>query len=495
MGYQSFNINLQAKTISDTFSAVATDAPTIGGTVARTINGQTFSFVVDGYKYNENTGLYSIRGSYDIHKLLSNDLSAGSFSTAASASDIFSTICSDISKTANANFDGWTPTGLLVKSGTGWASYETYGSALQKVFGWTDIIPTTLVNVFERSGTIYALQRGKETATNDITGYCDNVIKDYSLMNLLYNANHTYYLNGEVIDTNTDGDTSATSAETLISGQFTDNNSQLTLNYTSGLLRTESFNSTDGNTTYTTTYTYGSSYYPPTNLLQKATTKKDTLTPEIPDPITESMLPYDVVNEKDTTDTLTNTVAINGRDLIESDETITIISKGYTITDTSGTHGTRADTTETHTNKTMYSEIGQGQWLATTYRDGDLTGSQIIDNNPGCKASPYAVKTTSTLRSYRGGQIIAPRVEFKGKFAGNTSIPVSDTSTLSRIVTAINNLHGKTQETVTLDYYGPLLVDFLKTVTYKNNVYYLDGNNITVTPTKTCQSLTLLRWY
>ena len=30
-----------------------------------------------------------------------------------------------------------------------------------------------------------------------------------------------------------------------------------------------------------------------------------------PDPITESMLPYDVVDEKDTTATLTNTVSIN----------------------------------------------------------------------------------------------------------------------------------------------------------------------------------------
>jgi len=496
MGYQSFNINLQSKTISDTFSAVATDAPTIGASVARTILGETFSFAVDSYTYNPDNGLYAIQGSYDMNSKLNDDIDGSSYSASATASELLGNFAGAMSKTVISAFDNFKPTGILVRNGSSWTTYESFGSMLNKVFGWTGIIPTTIVNVFERGSTIYAIQRGKEPGTAiDITGWCNKAAYNYRKMDLLYNATHDYYLSGEAIDTNTDGDTTATAPDTLISGQFTDNNGQLTLSYTSGLLRTELFNSSDGNVTYTTTYTYGTSYYPPTNLLQKVTERKETITPEIPDPITESMLPYDVVDEKDTTATLINTVSMNGKDLIESNETITTISKGYTITATDGTKGTRADTTETHTNKTTYSEIGQGQWSVVTYRDGALTGSQIVNNNPGCKATPYAVKSKSTMRSYRGGYTLPARVKLPKKFNGSTNINVSDSDTLSRIVSAIEDLHGKTQEKVTLEYYGPSLIDFLAMVIYKGNSYYLDSNNIMLTKDKLCQSLTLLRWY
>lgn len=493
MAYLNYNINLQSKTISDNISATSTTEPTLDTSTAVSVHGTAFTFKIDEYSHNEVRGLYSITGSYDFASRLNDDLAESSFSASQSASSLLSNVVGKIAKETVSHFDDFTPTGLLVKSGTKWVTYETYGSALQKIFGWTSIIPTTQVNVFERGGTIYAIQRGHEpNAAVDITGYCGNVSRNYKTMWLLFNANHDYYLTGEAIDTNQDTDTGA-APDTLYSGVRTDNNNQTTLTYSYGLLRSEHFASTDGTVTSDTTYSY-SNFYPPSNLTSKTMTRTETLSPEIPE-LTESMLPYKVITKKVTTTTLINSLAINGKDLIQSDETTSIVSSGYNIVKVDGTTGTLPDETESHTTSTTYSDLGQNQWVVSSYKDGEFSNSQVVTNNPGCKATPFAVKTGSTLRSRKGGHILPPRVNLGNKFAGNLNINVSDITTLYRIAAAINDLNGKTQEKITLDYYGSAVIDFLAMVTYKGNNYYLDANNITVTPTMTKQSLTLLRWY
>ena len=463
--------------------------------------GQTFNFYVVSCRYRKG-GIYDITADRNLTSRLNTDLSASDVPSTAGASELASTLIGLMDLTASVSIDDWMPTGIKVKdsSTNKWVCNETYSSALAKIFGWTDILPTLLVNVYQRGNTIYCRQRGKETGTvildESLVNY-ESLNYEWSKMLLLFGSDKTYYLTGDVVDAGSDSSTDATDPTTYLSGQFTDNSGQQTLNYSYGLLKTEAFTSTDNTITSSTTYDY-SKIYPPANLLTKTMTRTEQPSVTLPTDWTTVTLPYKVVTKIVNTSALTNTMADNGSDLLISREEINTVTTGYNVTDTNGTQVAFTDT-ETHVSETRYSDMGQGQWSVTTYKDSKLTGSQVTTGNPGAKASPYSIKTNSTMRSRRGSHVTAPRVELPGKFGGSMQVNVSDKATLSRIVTAIQDLSNKTQERVTLEYHGGELVDFGKTITFGGNVYFLDGNTISqeaergVTAVK--QSLSLVRWY
>lgn len=494
-----WQINLQSKTLTDTLSYQSVDAPSLTGHTTRNVLGRLFTFYPSEYHYDEKTKLYEVSANIHLEMLLNADFSASGLSLTAGASDVANALLGSIG-TVSCNFDDFTPVGIkTIDSTTNKAvCNETYGSALQKLFGWTDIIPTTLVNVFirfsSRGPSVHCLQRGYESGIVDITGYCADVVRSYKLMRLLFSSNKKYYLTGEVNDTPDKTSTTESDGDMLISGQFTENSGQQTLTYAHGLLTSEAFNSTDGTITSTATYDY-SATFPPANLLTKTTSRTEN--PDlsgVPTSFTDSQLPYKVVVKRVNTSVLTNTMATNGVDLIQSTEQVTVetTTRTYTTTDAQFTDSTA---TENHTTTTYYSDMLQGQWSVVVYKDGVLQSNQVVTGNPGAKASPYSIKQHSTYRSRRGGKKMATKVELSGKFAGSMSINVSDSDTISRIADAIESLNGQVQETVTLTYYGTVLVDFLKRVAYKSNVYYLDSNTISITPQGTRQQLTLVRWY
>lgn len=498
MALSNVVISLQSKTLSDTLTAVSTEKIAPGATVSRTVLGQDFSFTVDDCRYKKG-GTYDVTGSYDISSRLNTDLSASDVSSSAGASELASTLIGLMGLTASVSIDDWMPTGIKVKDSTTkkWVCNETYASALQKIFGWTSILPTTVVNVYERGGTVYCMQRGKEggTVTLDkaLVDY-DSLNYEWSLMKLLFSSDKTYYLTGDRVDGKSDDSVDTTDPTTYLSGQFTDNSGQQTLTYAYGLLKTEAFASTDGTIVSTTTYTYNN-IYPPSNMLTKTMTRTEQPIVTLPSDWSTVTLPYKVTTKIVNTSVLTNTMADNGSDLISSKEEISTVTTGYNVTDTSGTQVAFSETEE-HSSETVYSDMGQGQWSVTTYKDTKLTGSQVVTGNPGAKASPYGIKNNSTMASRKGKHVKVARVALSGKFAGAMQINVSDEDTLTRIASAISSLNGKTQEVATLDYYGSELVDFGKTVTFDGNVYYLESNNISVTTDRGIkQSLNIVRWY
>lgn len=493
----NIRINLQSKTISDTFTATETSQPTLGATVSRTILGRTWSFVVDQYRYNTETGLYEITGTYDINKMMGKDVSLSDLAGDSTASDIAGSIISGLGKSHSLSFSDFTPTGIKSRDGTTnkYICTETYASMLQKLFGWTDIVPSTLVNVFERGDTVYALQRGNETGTVSLdSGQTGGVVYERSLLRLLYDSDKAYYLTGEASDGKTDNSSDATDQNTYLSGQFTDYSGQQTLSYSYGLLTSEVFKSTDGTISSTTEYTY-STTYPPANLLTKTLTRTEEPIPDVPSDLTSVTLPYRVVTKIVNSSNLTNTMALNNKDLVSSTEEVSTTTSGYNITDTSGTKENFSES-ESHTTMTMYSDMGQGQWSVTTYKDTKLTGSQVVTGNPGAKASPYSIKYNSTMASRRAGHVTVRRVKLSGRFAGAMNLNVSDADTLSRVAGQIEALNGKTLERVSLIYYGTALADFTSTITFKSNVYFLESNGISVTPEGGVQqAVTMVRWY
>jgi hypothetical protein len=493
---QNISINLASKTITDTFNATSVDQILPGFKVERTILGQTFSFVVKEVTLDKTTGLYNITGTYDIAKRLNGDIDAGYLPSDAKAGDIFTRIVGGMDRDDVEYFDDFTPTGLKRKDSAtnSWVCNETYSSALQKLFGWTDILPSTLINVFERGITIYAVQRGHEVGTVDITGFCGNVKFAWSQLSLLFNSSKKYYLSGDLNDANKNDSTDTSDATTYLSGQYTDDSGQQTLSYSYGLLKSDAFASTDGTITSNTTYDY-SKFYPPANLLSKVTTRTEVPIVTLPTDWTTVTLPYKVVTKIVNTSTLTHTISDNGDDLVQSKETIATETSGYNVTDTQGTQEAFSET-ESHENTTLYSDMGQGQWSVTTYKDQKLVASQIITGNPGAKASPYSIRHNSTMQSRKGKHTKAARVELSGKFGGSMQINVSDSDTLSRIAGQIDSLNNKILEKVTLTYYGTSLIDFLNTVTYQGHVYYLESNNISETPDKgVIQQISMVRWY
>ncbi len=495
--YQSFNIALASKTLSDTFSGVSVSCPELKSNVEGNVKGLIFNFTVAGYTHSKNTGLYAVRGNYDINKLLGQDYSTSGLSVDANASRIFSDLIGDMGKGPAACFSNFIPTGIKYADNNSYSAIETFGSVIQKLFGWTDIVPTTLVNVFERSGIIYAVERGKEPnesieitpAEIDYMTYSES----YRRMDILFDSSKDYYITGDISDV-ADSTTEVTSPAVYLSGQYTDNSGQQTLNYSYGLLKSENFNSTDGTVVSSTTYDY-SKVYPPANLVSKKLKRTETKNnSDIPSPSDITSFPYKVTETIVNNSTLLNSMAVNGVDLIQATEATSCVKRGYSIIDKNGTQEPWMETDE-HETITYYSDMGQGQWSVTVYKDGIFVNSQVVTGNPGALASPYAIKENSTYQSRRGGRVKAKMAKLSGRFNGNMSLNVSDQDTVNRIRDAIEDLNGKTEESISFSYLGSRILDFMSTITYKGNIYYLESNNISVKTDGTRQQITMVRWY
>jgi len=496
MTLASLNIALQTKTISDTFHADAFDAPTIGSTISGTVLGFSYGFTVDTYSYNEETKKYNITGTYDINNKMNLDIdgtASPSIDFTDGAESITSKTVSKIGKSAVQHFDDFYPTGLLTKNSLGNCYCNlTYMSLLQKVFGWTGIIPTTLVNVYERGSNIYMVQRGKETGTVTILDAdCKYPTIKRKKMNLLYDSNLNYYLTGDLPDNfNASTSVDPDEGQTLISGVFVVGENTQTFSY--GLLTSEAFASTDNTKIGTTTYTYDA-IVPPANLTGKAAQLVETKV-NTPPTLTTANIPYRVVQSVTNESTLVNVFATNGRDLIKSTETIITTIKGFNYIDTAGNTQAFADEVTTVVNETIYSDMGQGHWGVAVYRDGVLMNSQIVTGNPGAKASPWSIKDASTYAGH-ANKVGPNKVRLPGRFSGSMNINVSDSTTLTRIVNAIESLNGKTEERVSLVYLGSSFCDFINKISWRGNIYYLESNNVQQLPEKTYQQLELVRWY
>jgi len=349
-----------------------------------------------------------------------------------------------------------------------------------------------LVNVFERGSNIYFLQRGHETGTVTLNpSECFYPNDVYKKMELLYPSNNDYYLTGDLPDNfNPNTSVDPEEGQTLISGVFTVGENTQTFSY--GLLTSEAFASTDNTKIGTTTYNYNT-FYPPANLVSKTAQLVETKVNVQPE-LTSSNIPYRVVESVTNNSILENTFATNGRDLIKSTETIITTTKGFNYVDVSGSEQAFADEVATVVNETIYSDMGQGHWGVATYRDGVLTNTQIVTGNPGAKASPWAIKDNSTYSGH-ANKVGPKRVKLSGRFSGSMNINVSDLSTLERIRSAINSLNGKTEEKISLTYFGNTFCDFMNKITWRGNSYYLESNTIHQAPEQTTQQITIVRWY
>ena len=469
---KAITVTLAAKTLSDSFDIQTYQQVELGQVITGTIKGLAYTFIADEVSYDERSKLYSVRGTYDIGTKLGEYITTnpGGYY----ASNIMSSLCSSLGKSLSFQADNFTPSDV-VQEGNEFT--DTYSGIIGKLFGWTDRVPTMLVNVFERGNTIYALQRGKESGTVTLTkSECSYPSISRKKMNLLQGGGSNCIYGSEITYQSESG-----GGESWINGTFggaTIRNGLIVSEYY------ETFSDQGEMTVTQTSYSYSSSS-PPAKLKSKTTTVKTnrnyTLTGQVQDVVVS------------TTSQTTTTNSYSGGNLVKTSERTVNEDKVHKYEFRNGNHelmdvsyNSTVDNTVTH-----YASAGQGIWVSTTLRNGWLVGTQMSMGNPGGDASSYAIQrdsmtSSSTIRAY---------ARINGRLNGDNTFPIYGEATIGRIASAINDLHGKIEERVRLTYYGSQLVDFSSLVSFRGNSYYLESNTISQDSRKLSQQIEMVRWY
>lgn len=147
---------------------------------------------------------------------------------------------------------------------------------------------------------------------------------------------------------------------------------------------------------------------------------------------------------------------------------------------------------------TTHTPLGNGWYGTTTYdkTDGEneVLSTSMGQGAPGGKVSQYMVDSQQEGLT-NNADINDRRVAILGLARLRSTYPVHDVATLRRIASAIDNYNGCTEYTVTLDVYNlTTVVDIDTLVTLDNKTWYVQRNNVEITPMHKLQRLMLVRW-
>ena len=204
-----------------------------------------------------------------------------------------------------------------------------------------------------------------------------------------------------------------------------------------------------------------------------------------------------------------------------------------------------ADTT-TDLRETLHMPLGNGWYGQVVYVNGECQGSNISHGKPGNKVSQFSIDefqrtftkekplpdtgedgddtggdtgggTGDDTGGDTGGDDTGVDTgsdtgsgddydDWRRKLApfADTSFPVREFDLLKKLTNDLLWLNRKTEETVTVDLISKIengvpeinhIVDFTERILFNGAEYYLVSNNISFTPRKLIQKLTLIRWY
>ena len=147
--------------------------------------------------------------------------------------------------------------------------------------------------------------------------------------------------------------------------------------------------------------------------------------------------------------------------------------------------------------------LGNGWYGTASYdlTDGErqLVGTSMGQGATGGAVSQYTVDAwnDSITTGKRSEKEARARVRLmNGVAKARNTYPVRDLDTLKKIASALDSLEEMAEETLNCEVVGlNHVIDFDDTVTYNGNVYYLESNQVTVTPRTIRQSITAKRWY
>lgn len=421
----------------------------------------------------------------------------------------------------------------------------TYFDLLNSVFGWTSRLPHMQVNTFVRGDTLYSVQRGSESNIFDITDLPHSrptINKKFNRV-LCNNPNN----NSNNNDDDDDDDRDLFSGVIAYSGLHFD----LRYEYDNGFLKKELQHMDTGDssgvagishpistdTEWTTSNTTNSAEY--TYISYEKFFSSKTKRPRPKNAVQKEELYEKYIKTKHAKNTTTQATGLatgTGYQITEATkikkETVTQYHYAETRKTTSGDPEiylvNEYETTyiieyeynpksehidpwekvsdEFHVKTTFHVPVGNGWYGQVVFLDGAFQGANLSQGKPGNRISPYTVKKFGekiiTHVTNADSQNENPLGELSAIV--DSSFPVRDRDLKATLQYALRWLHRRTEETVTVDLISKIvdgmpeinhIVDFTDRVKLDGAEYFLVSNNISFTPRKLIQKLTLIRWY
>ena len=449
--YTALNISLQSKTISDTFDATIADSPkNIGDRFFIKAGDFNYPMKVKSIsgsmafnrQQNRFVGTEKLTGAFEQDELLEKLIS---ITPSDSASACLSQVCSQIGKSPVILFDNFN----IVKNSD--TTSQTYRDIISRLFGWSSNIQNQQINVFIRGNKIYAIQRGKESKITDIS--IDDIAFDskiqYTKMRLSKLLSDT-----DTAGAKFSGSVNGANVNNYLTGDYVVGDSKIS--YLNGLVVKESSPNNDGTITETT-YEYNKTYPPAIENSRTVLVKAGS--------VISKRVVYQNFYE-----------SFNGE---------------YQICKQTETEYNYGSSSATTTKITEYSPLGQGEYAVKVTINGKFSSQKRQRGLPSGTASPYSSDKYSRSNSGNSSPLSGASIE-------GIEFPITDTGTLNRISQQIMWLHKKTEEKITISIptaSNGHIFDFTEQIRFNNNIYYLESNQISVTPSKISQNLTLIRWY
>lgn len=439
--FESMTIDLKARTLADACTIqTLTDAP-IGTAYTGTVAGWAWGCTVRSRQ--SVAGRYQLTGDYDVSELLKQYITFDTSLT--SAADIISHVASQLGKTPAIEIDDFDINTLN--------SQTALMDCVSSLFSWTAAVPHRSINVFLRSGTLYAIQRGKEISNYSLVKTGTPTFTETLVDTLMDTSVNSPAITGDST-TSTDSGSSG-----FFSGTISFGNSSVT--YAGGLCVHSVVTDADGSVT-TTAYVYSSNRY-----------------------------------------LISETVTVTGAGAGSTATTYSygtyegqayMTQKLVSVRDGTGTEKTRTESAYYPLGFNFYG-LQEVQYTVST-KDGTATSkrktsrSSISEGRPGGQASPYTISRAATSSTS------TPSVGIARNPIAESHIPVTDTATLQRYADGLTYLDGKTQVSCQVDCYDQHVCDFTELIQYAGESWYLESNRVTLSAQAAGnkQTLDLVRW-
>ena len=395
----------------------------------------------------------------------------------------------------------------------------TYAELIRDVFGWSARVPTQLINVYIRGGTLYAIQRGKESNTIDISD------ADKTQPIITHELVRTYYQRSKFSTTVVTEAQEPQPHQNTTPDDPDDDDEESPWSNVGEVITEDSHGRT------VTSYTYTKD-----GVLKKTVAEFTSFEDINENSVTTTTNSY---KSDGTLDKTTSEVKFTNR----NESTKTITTYGY-MTLSDGKKFLSTEMVEEYENGvwvdtrvTTKSPTGRGQGATTDNRNNSSASGNISDDRP----TPYSKYTASTPGNSSEDDASDDEeeettqfyTEIEGVTLFDTSFPIQNVSQadldafelameaalkageidgyvipkttvydslgsgrLEDLTYSIIKLNRATKETVTLSIYNfPHLIDFNDKIILDGATYYLVSNTARTTPRIfNEQNLTLVRW-
>lgn len=371
----------------------------------------------------------------------------------------------------------------------------TYNDLIRDIFGWSSRVPTKLINVYIRNDSLYVVQRGHEQNTIDIS---DKLIANLTITKELY---RTTWGSTPTSWTVTQKNTTYGDWEPILGNPLPDD-----------------YPSTGSD----------DEPLPPEPSDTSRVLPRRVVTDEFG---VRTVVEYDYDDDGNVTKTTTTT------EFLGTPEGMTVVENSYTTI--GGRKMLASETTSEYDwdsgksdwqfvdKRTVHhSYLTQGQQNVTAVdADGKIKGSLTSSSRTDDRPTPYENKQytktvdgntfTSSSNPDWAWYTYVDGVKYEvlgfrkkksseekeitnyGIALYDSSFPIDDIGTLSKLTAELRRLNRTTQETISLDIYDfPHVFDFNDKIIFGGNEYFLDSNSVSKNPRiVNKQSLKLVRWY